>query len=157
MRLSMVCLSGTPAMSNQLEWTCEEYFKQLFGLNPTIADIIPVERIRHFDDDDQADENGLIIQAVQGERRLDGARGAFDVELHVMIKSFSLASDADETVADAIVDSVYDPSQVGIPELSSVRDRLSYLLILDEMTGERTNTKQSRKREKIFPLIAKGA
>lgn len=143
-------------MSSRLEWTCEEYFKQLFSLNPVITGVIPAARIRHFSDDDQADENALVVQAVQGERRIDAPRGAFDVALHAKIRSFSLTSDQSEAVADAVVDSVYDPAQVGQPALAPVVERLSYLLILDEMTGERTNTKNHRLREKVFPLIAKG-
>jgi hypothetical protein len=143
-------------MSSQLEWSCEEYFKQLFALNPAITEVIPVDQIRHFDDDDQADVDGLIIQATQGERLLGGAVGAFDMELRVTLRSFQSTADQNEQVIDAVVDSVYDPTQVGRPELAAVTARFSYLRILDQMTSERVNTKQTRKRDKVFPLIAKG-
>src|SRR5215472_12225917 len=119
-------------MSSKLEWTCEEYFKQLFGLNSVITNIIPTAQIRHFADDELADENALVIEAIQGERRIDAPRGAFDIELHARIRSYSLTSDQNETLSDAMVDSVYDPAQVGNPSLAAVVARLSYLLILDE-------------------------
>lgn len=144
-------------MSSKLEWSCEEYFKQLFALNSNITGVISVDKMRHFDEDKQADEDGLIIQAIQGERMLGGAVGAFEVELHVILRSFNNSSDENEQVIDAVVDSVYDPTQVERPELASVRARFNYLRILDAMTSERVNTKQTRKRERVFPLMAKGA
>lgn len=143
-------------MSNKLEHTVEEYFVELFRLNGTISSILDDEQIKHSDDDAQADADGLVVQAIQGERHLDGAKGAFDVELHVLLRSFNLTSDQNEQLIDSVVDSVYDPMQSSFSELAEVRAQLSYLLILDEMSGERVNTKQTRKREKIFPLIAKG-
>jgi len=146
-------------MSNKLEWSVEEYFVKLFGLNETILDLLdPATEIRHFDDDDQAESDCLVVQAVQGERLAGGAVGAFHVELRVLLRSFKLTSDENEQIMDAVVDAVYDPAQLSETSLHTwALANLSYLYINDEMSGERSNTKQTRKREKIFPLFAKGA
>lgn len=137
-------------MSNKLEWTVEEYFIQLLKQNTTLA---PLD-IRHFDDDDQAEADGLVVEAVRGNRRLDGAKGAYDVNVRVIQRSYNTVSADNELISNAIVDTVYDPAQVSDPDLATIRGQLNYLLILDEMTSDRNNSKSSRHREKVFPVIA---
>jgi len=146
-------------MSNKLEWSVEEYFVRLFSANTTIADLLePATEVRHFDDDDQAEADCLVVQAIQGERLAGGAIGANHIELRVMLRSFRLTSDENEQIMDAVFEAMYDPAQLSNTALHNwAAANLSYLYIDDNMSGERTNTKQVRKREKVFPVIAKGA
>jgi hypothetical protein len=132
-------------MSTPLEDNVEKYFVALLKTNGSLANL----NIKPFDSEEDA-KPGIVVEATQKNRRLDGPKG-FDVDVRVLFRSTTLDIESCNQVADAIVSTVYSSE----PGKTAEEDVFTYLLILDEMTGERSHTKNLRLRERVFPVIAR--
>jgi len=133
-------------MRSPLEQACESYFIELFGLD-AVLNAIP---IKAFDVDDRADAPGIVVKAVQKEHRLDGPKG-FDVDMTVLYRSTTTDAADNNKIADAITHAVYNAA----PGMTTSETMFTYLLIFDEMTGDRENDRDLRKREKSFIVRAR--
>lgn len=134
-------------MSTPLEDTVEKYFIELLKTDPTLA-AFP---IKAFDNDDVADSDGIVIEATQKAHRLDGPKG-FDVDVRVKFRTtITQTEDERNSISDLIVRTIYGAA----PGATTEENNFTYLLILDEMTAERTNTKDLRTRERVLPIIAR--
>ena len=133
-------------MKNPLEKTCENYFIQLLKTN---TDFLSALDIRNFDSDDPA-KVGIVVEAIQGKHRQDGPKG-HDVKVSVLYRSTATDADTNDKIADAISDTVFGAT----PGLTTEETKFTYLLLMDDMAGSRTNSSDLRKREKTFSLIAR--
>ncbi len=132
-------------MKNPLERTCEEYVIQLLQTNSTLVDL----DIRHFDDDNAA-KPGIVVEAVQGDHRLDGPKG-HNVSVSALWRGTTTSSEDTDDITDAISDTVFN----AVPGLTTIEGDFEFLLLLDAMSGSRTNSKDLRKHQKTFSFIAK--
>lgn len=132
-------------MKNPLERTCEEYFIELLKTNTDLAAL----DIRHFDDADPA-KPGIVVEAIQGQHRLDGPKG-HDVRVSVLYRSTTTAPEDNDKFADLISDTVFSAT----PGQTTIETDFTFLLLKDDMSGTRNNAKDLRKREKSFLLIAR--
>jgi hypothetical protein len=133
-------------MRPPLEAHCEDYFIELLKLDPVLSDL----PIKAFDVDAEADAPGIVVRAVQKERRLDGPKG-FDVDMTVLYRSTTTDAATNSKIADAITHAIYGAA----PGLTTAETMFTYLLIFDEMTGDRENDRDLRKREKAFVVRAR--
>ncbi len=132
-------------MKNPLERTCEEYFIQLLQTNSLLQDL----DIRNFDADEEA-VAGIVVEATQGDKRLDGPKG-FDVEVKVLWRGTTASAQDADNFAGSITDTVFG----AVTGQTTIENQFGFLMIDDPMTGERANTKTLRKNEKIFTLFAR--
>jgi hypothetical protein len=134
--------------TQDLEWCVEEYFIQLFANDPALA-ALPR---RHFDAALPAGAPEIAVEATQGVQLLGGAKGAFEVTVRILYRSVESDSSFNEDIAEAITRAVVNAQ----PGMTAIESSMSYLNILtEEMSGDRTNAKNVRKREKTIPVLAK--
>src|SRR3989442_11269249 len=106
-------------MKNPLERTCEEYFIQLLK---TAEALQPLD-IRHFDDDDPA-KPGLVVEAFQGDHRLDGPK-AFNLSVSVLLRSTTTGAEDMDSLTDVVSDTVFNAE----PGLTEVEQDFTFLLL----------------------------
>lgn len=140
-------------MSNSLEFSVEAFFVSLFQADPRSAG----KDIVHYDEDSEAKSNAIVIRAVQGAHNL-AAFGGFDLELMVEYRApIKKASKAEKDLSAKMLNSIIYNSTIdpNVRRQMAIDAGLSDLLIKDEVTGDRSNTQDLRKRTITIPLQAK--
>lgn len=140
-------------MSNSLEFSVEAFFVALFKADSRSAGEVVV----HFDEDDTAKSNAIVIRAQQGNRQL-AAFGGFDVEVIVEYRApIKKAGKAEKDVTAKMLNSVVYESTIPVVDRAAMATAagLSDLLIKDEATGDRQNTQDLRKRSITLPCQAR--
>lgn len=141
-------------MKNSLEYACEDFFLRLFRSDPRLKG----KALVHFDEEQKAKSNAIVVAAKQGNHNLAGF-GGYDVEMTVEYRAPGKTTKAqNDLIASALHTIVYG-------QIVDVRARaqmarnagFSDLLIKDESTSDRQNTADLRKRILVFPLQAKMA
>jgi hypothetical protein len=153
--------------NDDLEYACESYFIELYRTHPALKG----KNLRHFDEDRPAETNCIVVQAVSGNRirgnesggasednvppvlRTDGGVpiDAYEVELTVNYRSPATASLTHNRLSvAAISDSVKNATR----GQTTTEKQFDYFLIKNAADGNRDNTKNLRKVERKFNLIA---
>lgn len=140
-------------MPNSLEFSVETFFVSLFKADPRSAG----KSVVHFDEDDPAKSNAIVIRAQQGNRQL-AAFGGFDLDVTIEYRApIKKASKAEKDVTAKMLNSVVYESTIPTGDRAAMATAagLSDLLIKDEATGDRQNSQDLRKRMITFPCQAK--
>lgn len=134
---------------NSWERSIETYFIELFRTDPRLKG----RNIVHSDNDAKARANAIVITAVQGEAELEGVagfRGEVTCEYRGSVRSTAAQNDL---VALAMQETVLaSPSR---PTQAQQAFQTPLVLLNEEMSSERPDTKASRRRVLRIPVIAK--
>lgn len=139
-------------MSNSLEFACEDFFIRLFKADSRSA----AKNIVHFDEESKAPTKAIVIQAKQGNHNLAGP-GGYDVEVIVEYRAPVGTSKAENDLTSSALHEIIYDSTIPLATRSAMATAagLSQLVIKDEVTGDRSNTQDLRKRTITIPLQAK--
>lgn len=139
-------------MKNSLESAAETFFISLLRSDSRLKG----KSIVHFDEEQKAKSNVIVIEAKQGNHNLAGF-GGYDVEVTVEYRApIGTTSKQNDLVAAALQSIVYGNTVDIFTRRDMARNAgFSDLLIKDESTSERSNTSDLRKRTFTFPLQAK--
>lgn len=139
---------------SSLEIACEKFFIKLFKADSRLTG----KEFFHFDEEQKAKSNAIIVQAKQGNHALAGF-GGYELELMVEYRTpGKMTKSQNDLIVSALYSIVY-----GTVTSTEARARgqmasnvgLSNLLIKDESTSDRQNSQDLRKRTLTFPLQAK--
>lgn len=134
-------------MSTPLEDAVEKYFVELLKTSSVLSAL----SIKQFATDEAADSPGIVVEATQKEHCLDGPRG-FRVEVRILWRGTVTNEDDSNEISEAIVATIVNAA----PGATAAENNFTYLNIFDEeMDGERSNTKDLRKRQRIVQVRAK--
>lgn len=134
-------------MKNDLEYAVESFMIELYRAHPSLKGT----KMAHLHESREADTNCIIVEATQGDHRLDGPKG-YDVEVTATYRAEAKVTPQQANlVAGAMSDAVFQAR----PRKTVAEKLFGYLLILDDQSSSRDNTKSLRKREKKFNLIAR--
>ena len=140
-------------MPSSLEFACEDFFIRLFKADSRSAG----KTVAHFDEDDAAKSNAITIRAQQGNRQLAGF-GGYDLDVTVEYRApIKKASKAEKDLTAKMLNSIIYESAIPVNDRAAMATAtgLSDLLIKDEVTGDRQNTDNLRKRSITLPVQAK--
>lgn len=140
-------------MANSLEFSTEDFFIRLLKLDSRLSG----KPILHNDEEEKAPTKAVVIKATQGESNL-AAFGGFNIEVMLELRSPGKTSRVEnDRMAAAITEVVYDRNIVSQSTLQQIRADagLANILIRDESSGGRQNTKDLRKRTITFPCQAR--
>lgn len=112
--------------------------------------------IVHFDEEQKAKSNAIIVQAKQGNHSLAGF-GGYELEMNVEYRSTAKASKASTDLVVAALHGIVYGSILPVRARAKMASDagLSDLLIKDEASSDRQNSPDLRKRTMTFPLQAK--
>lgn len=139
-------------MKNSLEFACEDFFLRLFRSDSRLKG----KTLVHFDEEQKAKSNAIVVEAKQGNHNLAGF-GGYDVEITVEYRAPSKTTKREnDLIASALHTLIYGQIvDVRARALMAKNAGFSDLLIKDESTSDRQNTDNLRKRILVFPLQAK--
>lgn len=145
-------LKGNRMRKTTVEQSCEQFFLNVFANDPALKQVT----MRHFDDQRRGEVDCIVVEATQGNHNLAGCKG-YDVIVTAEYRSGTNVAAQNDSVADAMSQAIYDDSAGSMAMKRSAIKGLGFsdFIIDDEMTSDRTNTKNMRKRVKKFPLIVK--
>jgi hypothetical protein len=138
-------------MKSNLEHAVESFFLELYRAHPALKG----KKLRHFDEDRPAETDCIVVEATQGNHRQDGPKG-YDVEVTATYRSpAKVTPQQSNLVAGAMSDAVFQARpRMPLPSQSLFHPN-GVLMLMDDLTGSRDNTKSLRRREKKFNLIAR--
>lgn len=154
-------------MKSDLEYACESYFIELYRTHTSLKG----KHLRHFDEDRPAETNCIVVQAVQGNlltanepgkasddnvppvlRTAAGAPiDAYEVEVTVSYRSPAKASLTHNRLTVAAISDAVKTAAKG--QTTAEKD-FGYLVIRNTTSGSRDNSKNLRKVDRTFNLIA---
>lgn len=136
-------------MKNSLEFAVEDYFIQLFASDARLVG----KPVKHFDEDEKALTDCIVIEATQGEEQLEGPRGnAVDVTCTFRSSGGKIASDV---IIDGMRERITSATS-GLTEAEELFANPGILQIYPErITGDRSLGKTLRKRSITIPVVAK--
>lgn len=136
-------------MKNSWERSVENYGIELMRTDARLKH----RHIVHSDSDAKANANAIVVTAVQGEAELDGVagfRGDLSFEYRGSVRSTAAQNDL---VALAMQETILaSPSRSTQAQLAF---QTPLVLLNEEMSSERPDTKDSRRRVLKIPVIAK--
>lgn len=138
-------------MKNSLEKATESFFIKLLKADPRLNR----NQFFHFDEEKKAKSSAIVVQARQGNHNLAGP-GGFDLEVSAEYRSPGKTTQAtNDLISAALHEAVYQ-SSVSASAMQTMRKNsgLSHIVIKDEVTGDRQNSNDLRKRTVSFPVQA---
>lgn len=136
-------------MKNSWETSVENYGIELLRTDPRLKG----RNIVHSDNDARANSNAIVVTAVQGEAVLDGFagyKGDLTFEYRGSIRS---KAEQNDLAAAAITETILAaPSR---PTTAQLGFWTPIILVNEEMSTERPDTKDFRRRVVKIPIIAK--
>lgn len=140
-------------MPNSLEFSVEDFFVKLFKADSRSAG----KEVCHQDEDTTGKSNAIVIKAQQGNHNL-AAFGGFDLEVEITYRApIKKASKAEKDLTAKMLNSIVYESTISVVDRAAMATAagLSDLLIKDEVSGNRENTENLRKRSITLPVQAK--
>lgn len=140
-------------MKNSLEIAVESYFLELLRTSPQLKG----KHFRHSDESREAETNCIIAEAVQGEDLIGGPKGPTgqlrsSVEVKIDYRSPSSATPKQN---DIVIHAIMDRIKTAGASVTSAQKAFGRLDIFTEkITGDRSHTKNLRKRTITVPVEA---
>lgn len=126
------------------EFQVENVFLDLFRAHKMFKG----KRFYHHDEAGEAASNCIVVKATQGAKQLEGPK-AFEGEVECEWRSTTATPEQSNLASQGMLDALSGGAPT--PSMSL----FSYFRIEDEKTnGDRSNTKNLRKRMRTFPVVA---